>query len=919
MTESLTIVVGVPEPLAIKLHDVLKTWAGDDLVRRFLWLDASHLPGMAWRRGDPIAAEVLSTRGSEPARLLDEVARSASRTVRLILVQLLPGPGAAGDSVPAAVATLEEVLTRSMAPSQRLARLNLLVPATATAGLSPALLLPLWDVNAVAAPEDRRSDRHADAQLRDPGNYAAHAALECASIAALWSQQDHGVFDDRRITQSSERCQVVVARSFGRVVRGSGLVDQVLQRMFAIRGGGSPILAQSAGGAPARDPDGLVARTVAEFTARADGGSLNHRPPKAGEHRPIRVTVGLLQAITMLFSFLFSRLRALPGETVDQLRGGMERRLERFVQHATFGDGSMVAARFGSRSGDNPNGEPANDAARSARRHAEEILAQLESPASPPASPRLWQEFRSVCFGLVDGGELPGCVESPLDGSTRQILVDGSPVVAPPEERRFRLADVLPSGETGRPGAQVPLRECDPYQAEEARQWLAALIAEAKQAGEAEASTVEALEQAAARFEDWVARRSSTLVWRTAEHLGQQLDRARRSLHDAVAVLRAGAARLDEAARHAARRRLMRWWLLLLLVTLVGLGGADWWNRNGADTEQVATAVTVLLLLWLGGSLWAFMRFQRRVFQLLYRYNQAIWTYRDALQRAEHHGHEVVRLASLYEQLRDWAEIVAWMIHRPEGPPARAGKRSDPFGDSVHPLALRLAIGQSTSASLTRVSATAARSLFARGWLGALYTRYAQQVMAELKVERGLDETAPGFDPDAEVADPKRDPLLQAIREGRPAEGWRAEARTGVTGQLAATDPRELFPQVSVAGEDSDELPADDFLADLLPSPDDDQWRQSLVTSLWSPAALVNRTHEVREAALWLPAGLAAPSTSALVRYPTGRGSSGSDSYTIQTIRVDLTADCPFDQLSIFGAVAPAPVQPAPTTSVEIG
>jgi hypothetical protein len=593
--------------------------------------------------------------------------------------------------------------------------------------------------------------------------------------------------------------------------------------------------------------------------------------------------------------------------------------VERFVQQATFGQGSMVAARFGSRPGDDePQGEPADDAARSARRHAEEVLARLESPASPPASPRLWHELRGVCFGLVDGGELPGCVEPPLDGSTRQILVDGNPVVGWPEERPFRLADILPPAEAGRPGGQVPLRECDPYQAEEARRWLAGLIAEARQAGEEKASSAEALEQAAAQFEDWVARRSGTLVWRVAEHLGRQLDLAHRSLQAAVGVLRAGATSLDEAARQKAHKRLTRWWLWLLLGTLAGLGATAWWDRNGADTEQVATATAFLLLFWLGGSLLAFMRFQHRVFQLLYRYNEAIWAYRKALDEAEHHGQEVVRLASLYEQLRDWAEIAAWMIHRPEGPPARAGKRSDPFGDTVHPLALRLAVGQATAASLTRVSATAARSLFARGWLGALYTRYAQQVMTELKLERGLDENAPGFDPDAEIADPKREPLLRAIREGRPAEGWRTEARADVTSQLAATDPRELFPRVVVAGEPPDELPANDFLADLLPSTDD-QWRQSLVPSLWSPTARINRTHEITEAAVWVPAGLAVPPAPALVPQPTGRDSSASDSYTIQAVRVDVTADCPFDQLSIFDTAAPAPARPGPPTSVEIG
>jgi hypothetical protein len=140
-----------------------------------------------------------------------------------------------------------------------------------------------------------------------------------------------------------------------------------------------------------------------------------------------------------------------------------------------------------------------------------------------------------------------------------------------------------------------------------------------------------------------------------------------------------------------------------------------------------------------------------------------------------------------------------------------------------------------------------------------------------------------------------------------------------VTGQLAATDPRELFPQVAVAGHATEDLSADTFLADLLPSADDDQWRQSVASSLWSPVARVNRTHEVREAAVWMPAGLASTPAPGVVRHPTGGAGSGSDSYTIQAIRVDITADCPHDQLSIFSSVPPEPAQPVPSASGEIG
>jgi hypothetical protein len=237
----------------------------------------------------------------------------------------------------------------------------------------------------------------------------------------------------------------------------------------------------------------------------------------------------------------------------------------------------------------------------------------------------------------------------------------------------------------------------------------------------------------------------------------------------------------------------------------------------------------------------------------------------------------------------------------------------------VHPRALRLATGRATAGSLTRVSAMAARSLFAQGWLSALYARYAEDVMAELRLARGLDEHAPGFDPDADVADPKRAPLLTAIRDGRPAQGWRRQARAEVTQQLAATDPRELFPLVTAVGRDTDALPADTFLGDLVPGTSD-HWRQSLTTSPWSPEALVNRIQLIQEAVVWLPAGLpATPTAPEVVRHPSGGAGSRSDSYTIQALRLDLTAPCWFDQLAIFRPARSEPPEPVPSVADPIG
>jgi hypothetical protein len=60
------------------------------------------------------------------------------------------------------------------------------------------------------------------------------------------------------------------------------------------------------------------------------------------------------------------------------VRSGVEGRLERLVQGVTFGENSMVAARFGNRPADEADLAPEADETQSARRHAEEVLARLD-------------------------------------------------------------------------------------------------------------------------------------------------------------------------------------------------------------------------------------------------------------------------------------------------------------------------------------------------------------------------------------------------------------------------------------------------------------------------------------------------------------------------------------------------------------
>jgi len=106
------------------------------------------------------------------------------------------------------------------------------------------------------------------------------------------------------------------------------------------------------------------------------------------------------------------------------------------------------------------------------------VLEGMRAVAVPQPEPVVWQELRSACFGLVDGGELPAYLFRPTEGRDRAIVLEAAHVVPAPDLPRFRPADLLPAPHAGQQVALEPLRPCDLYQAGRVRSWLARLSAD---------------------------------------------------------------------------------------------------------------------------------------------------------------------------------------------------------------------------------------------------------------------------------------------------------------------------------------------------------------------------------------------------------------------------------------------------------
>jgi hypothetical protein len=900
------------EPTA-RARAVLRAWATQNLLHAHLVIEARD-----WAAGATTVATLVTGEASSEVELDEAVAAGDYAVIRLVALTVVGHAPVDPDELTRAGDRAERLLQSYLAlEHQTLVRINLLVPSTDGAFVPRDMLRQLWDVNVVVSPEDRARDDHAAARVNEERRLPEHAALAVATAGALWAGMAEGPFDTRRQGSGSDSPSVVVSRSFARVVLGSGLVPHVLARVFALRSSSPGLVAQAAHGVPAMDQERVVRASTEALLNEAGRGQFNFVAYVPGSP-PAPLTLSLREALKRFFRYMFRRAIDAPREFNDKVRTRVRGRLGDFVQRATFGPESIVATTFGGlpRAGDGSRSAPV-DAVAAAQATAVHILASMQAASVPSATPALWRELRQVSFGLLDGGELPPYVTEPLAGDRREIVTDVTLIAARPSAAPFRPD--LPEAFRDHKLVQAGVRECDPAQAAMLHDWLTDERAslEGQEGREEDAA---ALDTALQQLAEWLLRRESTLVWAVPARCLAGLAAAGRSLNANLELVAHGPAPIDTAAQDRADRRLRRWWTFFGVagLLLVVWGGGS--RLLGSPRSPGAVHFGYHRAWWLitGGLLgsllgWCvvFAVHQRRLLRLAARFARELYLYECAVLAAEHDAQQVVRLASVYTQARDWAEILAWMVHRPEGA-VRAEDASEPTKIPEGSFAAGFAEGRSTAESETRAGAMMANSVFVPGWLTALYARYQKAILGRYQHARGLDHDAFPADPDSDVADPSRQPILTGLQDGTESEAWLAELRRGVEERLARTSPDELFPEVRAPGADPADGPtsAAAFLSQLLP----DEPRTDLLIDAWSAAGKQGRANRVAESNVWAPVSLALPATVRARQTRPVR--SQADAYCIQAVRMDVANPAPYEWFSVFGQEAPGE-QPVATVQMD--
>lgn len=858
-------------------------WSAAGLVRRFLVLTTADVVGV----DDPVAAWAPDGSTTSCQRALAEV---AYETVRVVAYQRVHR-GTAGDpDVVAAAETLADVLSRRLSPTQRLRSFNVLVPDEYVRNLPLDLLSLRSSANLVVAPEDRESPQHASHPLDEEGRFQEHGLLNIMTAAGLWAVQVGGPFDDVSLQANTEVPEVTIVRGFARIARAYMLVENVGRAVLTQRGS-APWAAEAVGGIPASDPSAIARAQSDRFIARHPS-AFSFVPPAPAKTPPLR-HVGPLEAFRYLFSYLIRGLRGLPGELADQAAASTRRAVAEFAQAVTYGSDSRVRVQDGLA---DDEGTP-EDVSAAVGDLASTLLQRAGGATpTPPAEGDAWKDLRLLCFGLIDGSELPSGFDRPSDGVVHEVVTDGSALAPDPLSGSFRLEATVRALVPR--SARSEVRPCDALQARHVRASLDEVLA-GNEATELSEDETTAVEEERGRLDAWVDARDDSLTWRVSEHLAHQIEAAEDTLGRSLARVKQGAPSSDGLLAQQARRTLHRAWAIWAVVVVLGatwsLGEAGYETLTGAELTSIAAASLLVLLV---GWTVAFARFLRRMFQIRHRLDREAAEYNAAIEAAILAAGALLRLTSVNHQLREWGEAIGWMIHHPEGPLGSDGAADD-CDVSFEPASHVFGTALWDERGLTRLGAIVGKRIFGRSWLTDLFANYRDEAVAQLKHERGQDESSPDPDPDWDVRTPgPRSYLLEKLQSRELADGWTRQLFATVADLLNELPSQDLFEQVR--DEQGVEEPARVFLTNVLSDLGSEGPPGDLSVPLWRNEARMRQRERIGSTYVWTttPVDARAPHVHVLA---VARGAvEQRSSYDAVVLRFDHTVPAPYTDLTLF-------------------
>lgn len=612
-----------------------------------------------------------------------------------------------------AVRTLLDRLSEALQDSHAVRRISIYAVASDFDGILGEPGVDMRARSFVLALEDRVSPTAMSVAASDTPA-APRLALAGVAIAGMFVSQ-------RQIPAEAVPASTVptvrLTRVFARLAVGPvDALPDLRDRVDAARSDPEE-MARLVDGVPAANPAAICLALARQFAAGADGEALRYEP-FVPEPAPKPEEIKWRPALKMLWDFVVRFVTSAAAHAAAEVVENAIRRLEARAQRLIFGADSAYRISL---LGDSPPTDP----------HAIDLIAETlvsrdDLSIQIAATPRVWQQLRAVAFGLADAGPVPGFVDVPTMQHRRMVISEPDMIAPLPSADEERLA--------------TNLRACDPIAATH----LAGAPAATEPAGETDSSATVRITEVTPDLGSWLAQRRDSFTWNVALSVADALDTSSADMLAAAQELArrtAPAPEPTEEEKKIARKRRRRRRIALAVVVIAVLGFAVTpliVFLIGALALIVYIVIQAVVLTVIGARLvvgmigWVVANFQAE-----HRLRMDEYELHTLIGRALHAATEYRKLRSSYQQLVEWSDVIAEVVHRPFG--RDSGPRVDDRAslEVAGPLAWVVGEAAIGSTSRARLALACSADTYGPRWLAKIFEERAQSLLME---ERALRE-----------------------------------------------------------------------------------------------------------------------------------------------------------------------------------
>lgn len=424
--------------------------------------------------------------------------------------------------------------------------------------------------------------------------------------------------------------------------------------------------------------------------------------------------VGFFAAIKQFFSYLWAAVRSAPGAWVTGMVHTGKTWVADRTTAALFGAGSrvsVVVAGVASTTHDKM----------AAVRDLADALPQADGAhqVHHDYSP-VWRDLVGGSLTLLDGATRTSALPHVDIGGLRGILRSGA-LVAPGPESSFPVPDAHVRNVTEVSTIPVTdslalrqlVRRCDAVDPTDPR-----------------AAAFSVARNGALQWWEGVRR---TYAAKIGERLADEWE-ARIAEIDAyvrmIVEAQQAAASDDDLIR--AQRRLSRWVRVLLIVVLALIIGTIVLGVLAIAGWLVVVGLCLIwVLVWLAGSLIAFLKGRKAVFQARHRRRQAMSHAEAAESNLRAALRDADRIADLYDLLQSWGVVLSQFVAKPLGREPQAAERLT-VDAGGHAFAVQFATTDSDPLRVAGVAHTLRSLLFQPGWLSGPWTAFLASAAGDL-------------------------------------------------------------------------------------------------------------------------------------------------------------------------------------------